>query len=482
MRACATAEKAGVRALAVISSGFVRQAQAVARSLGVAGVWVAEYPGVIPTDPTDVLEEKVRSVLVPSLVAGLSASRDHQPTASPEPDPRSIAFAGTFDELQDYFVDQEWSDGLPVVPPTPDRIERFLEYTDRDPDESIGVLRPGEREATVWAVAVNGVMAGCRPEYMPVLLAVAEAVADPEFGVEDAGSTPGWEPLVILSGGLSKELDFNSGPGVMRVGRRANTTVGRFLRLLLRNVADLRIPPGDTDKASIGYSFNVALAESDDAIDELGWEPFRVDRGFRRDQDVITVQSVVAISPPIYSSGATALDHMKTIAYLFGTTCGPWSFTGVWFGRWHPLLVLGPAVAKVLAADGWGKDDIRRYLFDNLSLPADWFDRYARDVISTDVSLRDLVERGLAPGRYGASEDPERLVPLLLREEWTGIVVAGDPGRNQSRAYINNHRQGPPVSRPVVLPRRWEELRRRSVRAKALSPGAAPATPGAGSD
>ncbi len=88
MRACATAEKAGVRALAVVSSGFVRQAQAVARSLGVAGVWVAEYPGVIPTDPTDVLEEKVRSVLVPSLVAGLSAGRDHQPTAPPEPDPR----------------------------------------------------------------------------------------------------------------------------------------------------------------------------------------------------------------------------------------------------------------------------------------------------------------------------------------------------------------------------------------------------------
>lgn len=149
----------------------------------------------------------------------------------------------------------------------------------------------------------------------------------------DAGSTPGWEPLVILSGGLAKELDFNAGAGVMRVGRRANSTVGRFVRLLLRNVADLRIPPGDTDKASFGFSFNVALAENEDAIDELGWEPFRVDRGFRRDQDVVTVQSVVAISPPIYSSGATALEHMETIAYLLGTTCGPWSFTGVWFGR-----------------------------------------------------------------------------------------------------------------------------------------------------
>jgi hypothetical protein len=459
MRACAIAEAAGVRALAVVSSGFVRQAQSLARSLGIAGVWVSEYPGVIPVDSTEELGDKVRTVLVPSLLAGLAAERDDEPVSPPEPDPRSIAFAGTLDEVQDYFVDQSWSDGLPVIPPTIDRIQRFLEYTDRDTDEVLGVLRPGEREASVWAVAVNGVMAGCRPEYMPVLLAVTEAVADPEFAVEDAGSTPGWEPLVILSGRLAKELDFNAGAGVMRVGRRANTTVGRFLRLLLRNVADLRIPPGDTDKASVGYSFNVAMAEDEDAIDTLGWEPFRVDRGFGREQDVVTVQSVVAISPPIYSSGTTALDHLETIAYLLGATCGPWAFTGVWFGRWHPLLVLGPAVAKAFADDGWGKDDIRRYLFEHLTMPARWFDRYAADVISARTSLQDLVDQGLAPSRYAESEDPERPVPLLVREEWTGIVVAGDSGRNQSRAYINNHKQGPPVSRPVVLPRRWAELR-----------------------
>lgn len=462
MRACAIAEAAGVRAVAVVSSGFVRQARSLARSLGIGGIWVSEYPGVIPIDPTDVLEEKVRTVLVPSLLAGLAALPEHEPPTPPEPDPLSIAFAGTLDEIQDHFVDRGWSDGLPVVPPTIDRIRRFLEFTDRDAHDVLGVLRPGEREATAWTVAANGVMAGCRPEYMPVLVAVTEAVADPEFAVEDAGSTPGWEPLVILSGGLAKELDFNSGAGVMRVGRRANSTVGRFLRLLLRNVADLRIPPGDTDKASIGYSFNVALAENDEAIDELGWEPFRVDRGFRRDQNVVTVQSVVAISPPIYSSGATALDHMETIAYLVGTTCGPWSFTGLWFGRWHPLLVLGPAVAKAIADDGWRKEDIRRYLFENVMLPARWFDRYARDVISADASVRDLVAKGHAPRRYAESEDPERLLPLLLREEWTEIVVAGDSGRNQSRAYVNNHRQGPPVSKPVVLPRRWTELRNRA--------------------
>ena len=449
-----------MRALAIVSSGFLGQASALARSLGIQGVAVAEYPGVIPTDPDDVFEAKVRTVVVPRLVSALAGTAQEAPAPAPSDlGSRSIVLAGTLDQVQDHFFDQLWSDGLPVVPPTVDRVERFLDYTDRDPGEVIGILPPARREATVWGVAVNGVMAGCRPEYLPVLLSVTEAVADPEFRIEDAGATPGWEPLVILSGSLAKELDFNSGAGAMRVGRRANSTVGRFLKLLMRNVAGIRTPPGDTDKATIGASFNVALAEDDDAVAALGWAPFRVDSGFGPDDNVVTVQSVVAVSPPIYSAGARALDHMETIAYLLGTTCGPWAFTGPWFGRWHPLLVLGPAVAQAFAGDGWSKDDIRRYLFEHLTLPAGVLDRYAHDVISTSDTLADLVAKGLAPAHYAASTDPARPVPLLLREEWTGILVAGDPGRNQSRGYINNHKQGPPVSKAVVLPAKWRQLR-----------------------
>jgi hypothetical protein len=253
---------------------------------------------------------------------------------------------------------------------------------------------------------------------------------------------------------VAAEQGFNSGAGAMRIGRRANTSIGRFVRLLLRNVAGLRIPPGDTDKATIGSGFNVVLAEDEATVGGLGWAPYRVDGGYRPDASVVTVQSVVAVSPPIYSSGATAAEHIETIAYLFGTTCGPWSFTGVWFGRWHPLLVLSPAVAKAFADDGWGKDDIRRYLFENLTMPARWFDRYAHDVLSTDVTLADLVARRAAPQRYAESHDPDRPVPLLLRPDWTGIVVAGDAGRNQSRVFVNNHKQGPPVSRVVAPPPR----------------------------
>ena len=194
--------------------------------------------------------------------------------------PRAIVFRGTLHEVQEYFHQNLWSDGLPIIPPTLEDVEAFLKFTDRPPGEVLGICLPEYREATIWNIAVNGVMAGCRPEYMPLLIATVEAITDPFFHLEDGGATPGWEPLIIVNGPIVKDLDFNSGSGVMSVGRQANTSIGRFLRLYMRNVAGQRIPPGDTDKARIGYTFNVAMAENEDAVNEIGWALFSADRGF----------------------------------------------------------------------------------------------------------------------------------------------------------------------------------------------------------
>ena len=201
------------------------------------------------TENTTSFRAKVLGPVLDSIVNGLTSTiRPVAADSSPEPGPQDIVAEGSLDEIEEHFLRMGWSEGLPIVPPTRDRVQQFLRFTDRSPNEIIGVLSPGRREATVWNVAVNGVMAGCRAEYMPILLAVVECIADPQFRLEDAGSTPGWEPLVILSGQLVEELDFNSGSGVMRVGRQANTSIGRFLRLYMRNVAGSRIPPEATDK------------------------------------------------------------------------------------------------------------------------------------------------------------------------------------------------------------------------------------------
>jgi hypothetical protein len=456
LRAAALVERLGIPTASIIGSGFVKQADVVARGLGLPLAY-GIYPGAPMVDSEEELRRKVEQSLAPGLIRGLTEAVPSHAAEPAEPAPGSVVFRGTFDEVQEHFHRRLWTDGLPVVPPTGERVERFLQFTDRAPGEVIRALPQESREASILSIAVNGVMAGCRPEYMPVLAAVVEAMSDPRFAIEHAGSTPGWEPLVIVNGPIVKTLDFNYGQGVMRVGRQANTSVGRFVRLYLRNICGYRIPPGAGDKGSIGSTFNVALAEDEDTAREIGWPTYAMEQGFGPEENVVTVRSVVAITPPTYSAGERAIDHARQFADVMGATFTYWSHTGMKRGFWHPLIVVGPGIARVIARE-WSKDDLRRYLWENVKVTAAKATHYARMTSTPTFSLERLVAEGVLPPEYAASSDPERLVRVFIHEKMTGIVVAGDPGRNQSRGYMGNHDQGPPVSRGVRLPRDWKRL------------------------
>ena len=362
------------------------------------------------------------------------------------------------------FRSKLWSDGLPVIPPTRDRVDQFLRFTDRKPDEVIAVLPQESREATILSIAVNGVMAGCRPEYMPLLVAIVDTIADPHFRIEDAGSTPAWEPLIVVSGPIIKELELNCGAGLMRVGRQSNTSIGRFLRMYLRNICGYRISPGDGDKGSIGYSFNVALAEDEDRARELGWPTFGEDMGFKSGENVITIQSVVCISPPTYSSGAQAGGHLQQFVDVMGRTFSYWAYSGMKRGCWHSIIVIGPSIAQAIAAT-CSKDDVRNYLWKNTTITAEMMQRFARQTGGLELDFHQLVKDGYISPDYIASDDPQRPVRGFVNPSDIGIVVAGDPGRNQSRGYMANHEQGARTSKRITLPRTWktllEEVRRK---------------------
>ncbi|MDO8671044.1 MAG: hypothetical protein Q7O66_06390, partial [Dehalococcoidia bacterium] len=373
VRASVAAEKAGVRSASIILSAFMPQARPVARALGVNNLALAEYPGIIALDSEEEQREKVSKVLVDRIIMSFASPLE---TVVPvrEPGPRDIEFVGNLTQVQDHFHQNFWTDGLPIMPPTIEKVEEFLRFTDRSPDELLGVLLPARREATVWNVAVNGVMAGCRPEYMPILVAIVEAIAEPEFGIEHAGSTPAWEPLVIVNGPIVKTLDFNYAGGTMRVGNQANTSIGRFARLCMRNLAGLRAVKGETtDKGALGFTFNVALAEDEDAVDEIGWKPLSVERGFAAGENVVSVQSVIACSPPIFftESMNNAAEIVSEIARVWGHgDVAYWCATGMYYFRWDPLLVITPAIARALAREGWTKDSLKQYLYDNVKITA----------------------------------------------------------------------------------------------------------------
>lgn len=463
VRVSVAAEKAGIPAVSIVATPFLTQAGAIAKGLGNADPAIAEYPGVPMIDTNDELRRKVVEQLLPRILKGWGQRAPQKTAPAPaEPAPRDSVFKGTLLDVNEFFYKNLWSDGLPVIPPTIPRVEAFLKFTDRAPDEVIGVGLPEYREATVWNIAVNGLMAGCRPEYMPLLIAIVEAIMDPVFSLEDGGATPGWEPLVIVNGSIVKDLDFNYGSGVMRVGRQANTSIGRFLRLYMRNIAGQRIPPGTSDKGSIGVTFNVALAENEDAVEELGWKSFGMDQGFKRGENVVTVQSVVTVTSHAYTAGKDARNHVQIISEVIGQTFAYWSCTGMRNNAWYPLIVMSPSVAKAITDDGWTKDDIRQYLYDHTKVEAGLVEKYAQNAAHNNYSLKNLVERGVMPPKYHESDDPHRLVPVFVRPEWIGIVLAGDPGRNQSKGYVQNHKHGRPVSKRVRLPADWRQLLKRA--------------------
>ena len=453
MRAVATAEEANLPAVGIVSSGFEVMARSVAKVFGDDEPRLAVYPGAIQTDTDDTFGRKVRDVVLDQIEEALQRSK---PAAVDqdieiEPAPREVVFTGSLDEVEEYFLSKGWSDGLPIIPPTPDRVDRFLAATHCEPDTVLGVLPPELREVTITNIAVNGVMAGCRPEYMPVLVAVARCLMDPRFRPEDLTSTFGLEPLIVVSGPVVGALGFNTGTGAMRVGRQANTSIGRFLRLLLRNAGGLRIPPGTSDAGAIGYSFNVVMAEDEPSTLAIGWDPFRVDNGFAQDSSTASVLLVTNHSAPIYTAGESAEDHLETLARILANAIGPWAYTAAVHGGFNPLLLLSPNVARALHEFGVDKPEIRTYLYEHLRIRADVTERYAHQVGRTDFSFAASIHDPALRDSWVRSEDPARLVPILIDPDWTSIVVGGNPGRNQSRAYVGNLATGPPVTQQIDL-------------------------------
>jgi hypothetical protein len=212
-------ERLGIPTASIIGSGFLKQAEVVSKGLGVP-LAIGVYPGAPMVDSEEVLRRKVEESLAPGLLEGLTGAAPEEVRSDAEPAPGAIAFRGTLDEVQEYFYRKLWTDGLPIVPPTRERVDAFLAFAPRGPDEVLGVVPQEGREASILSIAINGVMSGCRPEYMPVLVAIIEAMVDPKFRIQDCGSTPGWEPVVIVNGSdLAERFVLSANGNRVRVTR-----------------------------------------------------------------------------------------------------------------------------------------------------------------------------------------------------------------------------------------------------------------------
>jgi len=251
--------------------------------------------------------------------------------------------------------DRGWTDGLPVVPPTPSGLERILQGTARDPQEVVGILPPKRGVVTVEKVALNALMAGCKPAYLPVVLAAAEALCDPLFNIYACVmGTQGWAPLLVVNGPIRHEIDINCRGNVLGPGWRANATIGRAIRLLIRNVGGAL--PGELDRATLGHPGKYTYCIGEDE-EHSPWEPLHVERGFARDASVVTVFSCRAPTQFGVPKGSAEMvlnllvDGVRSLMHF------------VSHGE-DVTLIFDEQQRGELVAAGYSKADVQRYVYE----------------------------------------------------------------------------------------------------------------------
>ena len=245
-----------------------------------------------------------------------------------------------------------WTDGLPVVPPTPERVEKMLSGTKRSPDEVIAALPPKWGKATVERIAINAVMAGCLPEYLTVVLAAVEAMVDERFNLHGVQVTTSHvSPMVIVNGPIRKELDINYGFNLFGQGWRANATIGRAVRLICTNIGGAL--PAELDRAAFGHVGKYSCCIAENEGDENPWKPLHVDRGYEPEDSTVTVFA---------GAGPQSInDHgSNTAEGILATICQNMAASGN--SRGETLLIIGIEHAKTISGDGFSKSDVRKYI------------------------------------------------------------------------------------------------------------------------
>jgi len=275
--------------------------------------------------------------------------------------PEQITIEGDLRDVLEYYLERGWSDGLPIVPPTEEAVAQMLRYTDRDPGEVIGTIAPSRAKATVHSIAVNAVMAGCRPEYLPVVLAGVAAVADPVLNISALQATTNpVSTLIVVNGPIARELNFNAKGNCFGPGWQANATVGRAVRMCLLSIGEGT--PQTMDKSTQGSpgKFTMCIAENEE---DSPWAPFHVDRGFDHDVSTVTAFSATGTQNVMDLASKSALGILGTFASSLATV----GAQNMWLGG-GPLLAICPEHADMLAAEGFSKSDVKRHLYETARL------------------------------------------------------------------------------------------------------------------
>jgi len=461
------AEYVGIPAVTIAAPTFVKQVYSTAVNKGVPAPRVATYPGAFAAHTREELIQNTRKVLWPQIVEALTkpiteAEIMERRKAVTE-DPKERVFAGTVDGVNRFFIEQGWSDGLPIIPPTVERVEEFLKYTDQRWDEVVAVLPIAYRKVLVWHVAVNGVMAGCPPEFMPLLIAYTKALADGDYR-RTLASTHAWTPFCWINGPVARQLGIDAQQG--QINEPRNAVLGRFINLAMMNLGGYYIK--QNRMGTFGYLMPWCLAEDEQACLKIGWKPYHVQKGFHLNRSTLTAASALLWGNNLTPATTNPEKIMQLMAWdaveksQFATGSGP---------RLTPRTILiTEYVARDLARGYPSKEKLEQALIATARRPAYerayanyWANpgsafnpaRYTLEQHLNKIIKDENATLTAPPPWFPKVQGLEKLYTVpVMNPGATAILVTGDADRNKVQTIPGgNH-----VTIEIKLPGNWDTL------------------------
>ncbi len=340
---------------------------------------------------------------------------------------------GSLDDEFEFMFDQGFSDGLPVIPPTPERVLRMLSGTKRDSQEVVAVMPPNMAKVTVEKIAINSVLAGCKPEYLPVVIAAVEAVCTDDFNIHGVmATTMGASPVMVVNGPIRHRIGMNMGLGALGQGNRANATIGRALRLTIRNVGGAR--PGGTERSTFAnpMKFTMCFAEWEE---RSCWDPLHVDRGFALEDSVVTVFAMSGGPTIIIDENSLGGDALAGTIGAATTTM----LNAKAYGFSNCLMVVSPEHVDTFKRDDYSKAQMRR-----------------RMQVASEKTVDQLSELGLTAeqqAQMSALEPGTRLSKFGVDEDIDIVVAGSEAGKCTAffHGWIPRSIGSIPVSRKIEV-------------------------------
>lgn len=462
---CIAAEYIGIPSVMIAAPGFDTQAKTTAYNNGVPVMRVAVYPGAFASHTEEQLKQNTREVLWPQildmLIEPITQEEIDEGQQLEAIDPQQPVFSGTIDEVNEFYNDMMWSDGMPIIPPTMERVEEFMKYTDYRWNRTIAVLSPSYRQSLVWHVAINGVMAGCKPEHMPLLIALTKAMTSGDFR-RTLGSTHAWIPYCWANGPVARQLGLDHGQG--QINEQANVAIGRFMNLAMLNLAGYYVK--QDRMGTFGYPVSWCLAEDDEACLRVGWNPYHVRQGIDLNESAITVASTLLWGnnmPPATTDGEKI---MQLMAWDITERCQLALGSGVQFT--NRAIMMTEEVAALLKEKYNTIDALEDQLIATARRPlyertyAHYYANPGSTIDPDRVSLEQYMERlreeenaemTPTPEWYASDEAQMLTIPTMVKGE-TAFLITGDPSRNKVQTLPG----GGMSTVQVELPADWDAL------------------------